>query len=167
MKETQKQLNNLLREFYDESAARQISRDIEEADRLLADAAPVQPGEELVEHIKQTIGRKSVSIPVRKTFPLRSVLAAAAACLLIGAGWLLYQAVQRPSQAPDKNLAINVNEFFSDETGAKIASDLDEISDQMYVVSSSGWDSPVEGEYETVEEIEEMDLLTNNDFWKG
>ena len=48
-----------------------------------------------------------------------------------------------------------------------LVADLDEISDQLYVVDTSGWDSPWEEEVEAVEEIEEMDLLTNNDFWKG
>lgn len=171
MKETRKQLNKLIRDFYDESEAMQIARDIEEADRLLTACDAPRPRTEVIEQIKQRMIRRSAATH-RKIILLRSMFTAAAACLIIGTGVLWMMGIH-PSPAPPGNTAgfavqnEVLQDFFSDDTSARIATDVDEISDALYTVDTSIWDSPWEEELNTVEEIEEMDLLTNNDFWKG
>jgi len=164
MKETQKQLNDLIRNFYDESAARQAAREIEQADRLLAAADSPRPREEVLKRIKQKMVQRSTQLR-RKRTPLRLALTAVAACLLIGVGLIFYRVITPPVKAVSPEV---VQAFFSDQSVENITSNLDEISDQIYVVSASNWDSNWEEELEAVEEIEEMDLLTDdNDFWKG
>ena len=171
MKETRKQLNKLIRDFYDESESAQIARDIEEADSLLASCDIPTPRAEVIEHIKQRMIRRSAAMH-RKTIVLRSMLTAVAACLLIGAGLLWILGYQISPQPPGNTAGLALKsevlqEFFSDDTTAEIASYLDEISDELYTVDTSGWGSPWQQELDAVEEIEEMDLLTNTDFWKG
>jgi hypothetical protein len=162
MKETKKQLNDLLRSFYSEAEARQIAGDIEEADTLLASFESPMPRAGLADQIKEKLIRQAARSR-RKTLTLRSVLSAAAACLLIGAGLILFQIVVPPVQAQLEPGMVQA--FFSEQPVETITSNLDEISDEMYAVQSSGDESS--WEVRTVEEIEEMDLLTSSDFWKG
>lgn len=164
MKETRKQLNNLIRDFYDESEAVKMAREIEDADTLMASVKTFGPRAEVIEQIKQRMLRQSAAMH-RKTLLFRPILAAAAACLLIGAGLILYQVLVPPVQAELEPGVVQA--FFSDQPVEKITTNLDEISDQIYVIHASGWDSTWEEEVKAVEEIEEMDLLTDTDFWKG
>ena len=99
---------------------------------------------------------------------MRFILSAAAACLLIGVGLFWYHAVQ-PSPPPLKMVNLSpdvVQDFFTDQPVEKIASDLDEVSEQMYAIDTEE-ESIFEEDLAAIEEMEEMDLLTNNDFWKG
>lgn len=162
MKETKKQLNDLIRAFYKESEARQIAGDIEEADALISTFESPMPRGELARQIKDKIIRQTARRH-RKTLTLRSMLSAAAACLLIGVGLIMHQTLISPD---GEVLGPGVVQaFFSEQPVEKITSNLDEISEQIHTVQSSGWDSSWETEVN--EEIEEMDRLTNSDFWKG
>lgn len=165
MKENKKQLNDLTRTFYDESEAAQMSREIEDADALLAsfDSPCLRAG--LADQIQADMRRRSAAIH-RKTVLLRSLLSGAAACLLIGAG-LFWMLRQQAAPVLTAGADLNVQEIFSDETAASIASDLDEISEQIYAADVAGWDRLWDTELRTIQEIEEMELLTDNDFWKG
>ena len=168
MKETQEQLNKLIRNFFDESAARQVSRDIEEADRMMNAFGDPQLRDTLPEQIKKRMIQRAASLP-RRRISLRLVLSAAAACLLIGVGLFWIQAIQN-----SRNLSVTITDlgpdvmqdFFTDQPVEEITLDLDEVSMRLYAVDA-GEDSLFEEELETIEEIEEMDLLTDNNFWKG
>lgn len=162
MKETKKQLNDLIRTFYGESEARQITGDIEEADALISAFESPMPRAGLAEQIKEKLIRQAARRH-RKTLALRSMLSAAAACLLVGAGLIMYHILISSARA-DLDPRV-VQAFFSEQPVEKITSNLDEISEQIHTTQSSGSDSL--WEVEVVEEIEEMDRLTNSDFWKG
>lgn len=167
MKETKKQLHDLIRTFYGESEVRQIVGEIEQADRMIAAFDSPQPRTELTEQIKQQMMRQT-AMRHRRTTALRSVLSAAAACLLIGAGLVLLLNRDFSPLPPSQPVTIGpgvIEEFFSDEAITEMASNLDEISDQIYAVHTSEWDS--DWEVEAIAEIEEMDRLANSDFWKG
>ena len=163
MKETKKQLNDLIRAFYSESEVRQIAGDIEEADNLLASFESPMPRAELADQIKEKLIRQAAARRHHKTMTLRSMLSAAAACLLIGVGLILFQIVVPPVQAQLEPGVVQA--FFSEQPVETITSNLDEISEEIYTVQSSGDDGS--WQTQTVQEIEEMDCLTSSDFWKG
>jgi hypothetical protein len=162
MKETKKQLNDLLGSFYSQPEARQIAGDIEEADNLLASFESPMPRAGLADQIKEKVIRQA-ALHRRKTRMLRSVLSAAAACLLVGAGLILFQRIAPPDH-PQLGPGV-VEAFFSEQTVENITSNLDDISEQIYAIQTSGWTGS--WETEAVQEIEEMDRLTSSDFWKG
>ena len=162
MKETRKQLNDLLGMFYSELQARQILSDIEETDRMLASFKGPVPRIERIEQIKEKVVRQAMRRR-RKTQMLRSLISAAAACVLIGVGLILFQHIVPPAEARLESAMIQA--FFSEQPVEMMVSNLDEISEQIYTVQPAGWTGSWEAE--AVEEIEEMDQVAAGDFWKG
>lgn len=165
MKETREQLNQLIHNLYDRAEAEIICREIEEADATLSSFQTPRPRPEFIEEMKRSMLRRSAAIR-RKTVYIRTLLIGAAACLLIAAG-LFWGLQTRTPTGRTADAIVDVQEFFSDETTTAIASDLDEISSQIYAVEVSGQDGLWEEESAAVQEIEEMELLLNTNFWKG
>jgi len=160
MKESREQLENLLRCFYDEEQVVQAASDIEAAESLLAADSPL-PRPEVLFHIKQSLRQKAAALS-RKRQLYRHILTAAAACLAAAIGlWNIHLRIESPVGLQK----IMVRDFFADDAVQAISSSLDDISEQIYTGSSSGKEDSWANEVGN--EIEEMVLIAQADFWKG
>ena len=145
----------------DPSQARTMADEIEQAESMLAAAETPRPRPELLEDIKYLMIRRQRSIQQRK-FIRRMVLTAAAACLLIAASLFLNKSFVSPAQQGSSIASAGAR---ADTAVEEVSAELEEITDQLYSVRSSIWDSPEE-EF-GLDEIEDMQLLQEKDFWKG
>ncbi len=166
MKENRHQLETLLRCFCEEAQAAQFAEEIEACEKLLADDSPL-PRPEVLTAIKQTLRQRTAAL-ARKRHLYRQMLTAAAACLAAGVGLLWSLHHQSPEAVPVQPVALQssmVQEFFTDEAVSEISSKLDDITEQLHADSSSNRADSWEAEINN--EIEEMVLIAQADFWKG
>lgn len=165
MKENRKQLEELLRRFYDEEQAVQAASEIESAEAYLAAESPL-PGPDVLAEIKRSLLKRSAVLSGKRRFYRRAWIAAAA-CLALAVG-LLWNLQQRTGGPLSPRVALPdaiVQEFFSDDAVSEISSKLDDISEQIYDGSDSEKNDPWTTEVDS--EIEDMVLVAQADFWKG
>lgn len=166
MKENRHQLETLLRCFYEEAQAAHFAEEIEAGEKLLANDSPL-PRPEVLANIKQALRQRTAALARRRHF-YRQVLTAAAACLAAGVGllWSLHRQSPDAISVPTVTLQSSlVQDFFTDDSVSEISSKLDDITEQLHTDSSSNkvdsWEAEINNE------IEEMVVIAQADFWKG
>lgn len=164
MRENRDQLEQLLRCFYDEEQTLQAASEIEAGESLLETERPLPRSEVLVQ-IKQLLKQRAAVLSSRRRF-YRRILTASAACLA-AAITLMWSIHQRPvfSETSVVLQVQMVQDFFSDDAVSDFSSTLDGISEEIYTgysdAKSNSWESEVGNE------IDEMVLIAQADFWKG
>lgn len=166
MKESREQLEKLLGRFYDEEQAVRAVSEIEAGDAFLAAGASLLPRPEVIARIKTSLEQR-LAVRAKRKIVSRRILTAAAACLVaaisllwvVGHHWIL------SSESPVALGTSDLQEFFSDDAVSEISSTLDDISEQLYAGETAGKENS--WETEVGNEIEEMTLIVQADFWKG
>lgn len=166
MKESREQLEKLLGRFYDEEQAARVASEIEVGDALVAGGMSPRPRPEAIAHIKASL-EQELAVRAKRKIVSRRILTAAAACLLaaISLLWTVGYYWTFSSKSPIALGTTVIQEFFSDDAVTEISSTLDDISEQLYDEEIAGKNDS--WETEVGNEIEEMTLIAQADFWKG
>ena len=165
MKENREQLEKLLGRFYDKEQAARAASEIEGGDALVGGMSP-RPRPEIIAHIKASL-EQDLAVRAKRKIVSRRILTAAAACLLaaISVLWVVGHHRILPSESPVAIGTTVIQEFFSDDAVSEISSILDDISKQIYDEEIAGKNDS--WETDAGNEIEEMTLIAQADFWKG
>ncbi|HRU14122.1 MAG TPA: hypothetical protein P5017_00180 [Anaerohalosphaeraceae bacterium] len=166
MKESREQLEKLLGRFYDKEQAARAASEIEGGDALVAGGMSPRPRPEIIAHIKASL-EQELAVRAKRKIVSRRILTAAAACLLaaISVLWVVGHHRILPSESPVAIGTTVIQEFFSDDAVSEISSILDDISKQIYDEEIAGKNDS--WETDAGNEIEEMTLIAQADFWKG
>lgn len=167
MKETPQQLQEMLRQFYGPDESRQIAEDIAQAEARMASVPSPRMRPEALSRIQGRVA----ACRGRSYARLWQTAVAAAACLAIVSTLFV---INRPSPdviAPQPPVAMAVQsweaELLADfEEADVIASELDDISNQLQDLQASQWDEPAPWQQDLFE-LENSDLITSTSFWKG
>ena len=168
MKESSEELGKLISRFADPEQTRQIADEIEQVESRIAsfDSPPVRP--ELTDRIKSQL-----TWPAQTGgFRIHKVIAAIAAmCLLaISAYFVLNQPGVKDTgtTVPIANAVQSwEDKLLSDSEFAKdMTEQMDQIVNELQEVQTTQWDQPAVWQQDLFE-LEDLELITSTNFWKG
>lgn len=167
MKETTKQLKDLLGRFYEPRQAGQMASEIEQIESRIADFPSPQLRPERLQAIKNQC---AAAMRSKRTYYLR-IVSVAAACLLAASAMLLFRMNRVASHETSAFLAHDVQtweEMLADDDRfiTDVTDELDHIYDQLHWIQAAQWDQPAFWQQD-LRELEDSDLITGTSFWKG
>jgi len=167
-----KNLEELFGQFYNEGQARQAVEDVHDAEQILNEYAMPEPDGELLANIKADIA--GVLLQRKKTVALRRIVyrvAVTAAVIILAAIGL--ELFERNNMDSEKLATTSViprtlwksGDIFTDDTDlAILAAEIDQIEDEIIALelSENGSDG-----YQDLADLEMKLIEINSDFWKG
>jgi hypothetical protein len=172
MKETEQQLNNLLKQFVDEQTAHEMAEDFRHMDRLMASLALSDVSQKTLSEIKTRVQR-CLAEQQRKIIHRRIRIwstSAAAAVILLAAGVTFFFMTRQPSAM---HLLVTASSIWDDENVSD-TDPIDLLSARIEIAAgqidpdheqSSPW---FDDDDSLAVEIQDLKTIaTNTDFWKG